>query len=321
MSYKQITQMERYIIQRMRKSRHSFQEIAEVLDRHKSSISREYRRNKHVKRVYIANRAQGQANGRRSRTRRKSQFGSRDWAIIRNLLRQGLSPEQASGVLKRVGLLSISHQTIYTYIWKDKQAGGKLWKRLRQSGKQRRKGYGKSDSRGRLQGKRKIEDRPKIVDERRRKGDYEIDLVHGSKRSKQCILVLVDRKTRMVFIRKLRDKSMAEVNRAMIPILKKLRAITVTADNGSEFHDYKRVEKLTGSEFYFANSYASWERGTCENTNGLIRQYLPKNKTMVGVSQWECNRIAKRLNQRPRKILHYKSPEELFYGIPLSLHF
>lgn len=172
------------------------------------------------------------------------------------------------------------------------------------------------NSRGILRGKRDISERPEAADKRLGKGHFEMDLVHGD-RSRGCILTLVDRKTRLVFIRKLKDKSIEEVGKALVPVIRHHQIQNITSDNGPGFHDYKRVETLTGVKFYFAKPYPSWERGTSENTNGLIRQYLPKWMSMTRVTQWDCNAIAQRLNRRPRKILNLTIPEEAHYGLSL----
>ena len=229
--------------------------------------------------------------------------------MVRGFLRLDWSPEQIALTLRYDQMLQISHETIYRYVWKDKSRGGELYKHLRQSRKRRRKRYRASDSRGILRGKRSLAERPKEAEKRLKKGHVEIDLVHGAK-TKDCVLTLVDRRTRLVIIRKLKDKTMPAVNRALIAMIRRYQIRTVTADNGSEFHDYKYIEQRTGVTFYFAAPYHSWERGTSENTNGLIRQYLPKTRSMKGVTQWTCNAIANRLNRRPRKVLNMRTPEE-----------
>lgn len=263
--------------------------------------------------TYTVERAQEHANGRRSRSRKGPQFSGEEWSRVCAFLKMDWSPEQVSLVFRENALLSISHETIYRYIWRDKREGGQLYRHLRQSCKQKRKRNGAHDSRGILRGKRDISERPMAAEKRLEKGHVEIDLMHGA-RSKGCILTLVDRKTRWVSIRKLKAKTMGEVNRALVPLIRRHQIKTLTADNGSEFHAYKRVEKLTGATFYFAKPYHSWERGTNENTNGLIRQYLPKSYSMEGTTQWDCNSIAQRLNSRPRKILDLCSPNQAHYA-------
>ena len=318
MSHRQITQNERYLIHHHLRQGICPAGIGRMLNRHRSTIGREVRRNVHGNGAYIDWIAQEHANGRRSRSRKGPQFSSEQWSLISRYLQQDWSPEQVSLVFCLYAVVNISHETIYRYIWKDKRNGGVLYRHLRQSGKQKRKRYGAHDSRGILRGKRDISERPEAAEKRLEKGHFEVDLVHGD-RSHGCILTLVDRKTRLVFIRKLKDKSMEEVGRALVPVIRHHQIRTITADNGSEFHNYKRVESLTGVKFYFAKPYHSWERGTSENTNGLIRQYLPKQASMVDVTQWDCNAIAQRLNSRPRKILNLSTPEQAHYGLPTLL--
>ena len=320
MSHKQITQDERYLIHHHLRQGLNAAQIGRLLNRHRSTICREVRRNVHGNGSYIDWIAQEHAGGRRSRCRKKPQFTPRQWAIVCRFLRLDWSPEQISLVLRLYGVVQISHETIYRHVWKDKHRGGVLYRHLRQSRKRRRKRYRASDSRGVLRGKRSLSERPEAATRRLEKGHFEVDLVHGATTC-DCILTLVDRKTRLVFIRKLKDKTMQAVTAALVPLIRQLQIRTVTADNGSEFHDYERIERLTGVKFFFAAPYHSWERGTSENTNGLIRQYLPKKASMVGVTQWECNAIAKRLNRRPRKILNLSTPEQAHYGLPRLLHF
>lgn len=318
MRYRQITQEERYRIHYHRRQGLCAAEIARELGRHRSTISRELARNLHHPDYpcYLPDIAQEHANGRRSRSRRGPQFGPAAWRLVRRYLRLDWSPEQISLVLGHYSILYISHETIYRHIWRDKRRGGLLYRHLRQSPKHRRKRYRANDSRGILKGKRDITERPSAAEGRSVQGHVEVDLMFGA-RSRGCILTVVDRKTRLVLIRKLRDKSMEEVCRVLIPLIRRHRIRTLTVDNGSEFHDYARIERLTGAKFYFAKPYHAWERGTSENTNGLIRQYLPRSMSMVRVTQWECNAIARRLNRRPRKILHLQTPEQAHFGFTL----
>jgi len=318
--YKQITYIERTLIGQLRQRYLSFRQIADVLGRAPSTISREINRNRCNDTQYRVLRAQEHTNARRRISRKKTQFKDLDWKIVAYLLREYWSPEQISLVLGLKKKLDISHQTIYTYIHKDRKHGGTLWKFLRQSGKKRRKGYGRSDSRGVLRGKRELLKRPTGANNRSRKGHFEIDLVHG-RGSKDCILTLVDRKTRLTIIKKLPNKSMFPISKSLIETIKEFNIKSVTADNGTEWHDFKTVEKKTKIKFFFARPYASWERGTNENTNGLIRQFLPKKKSMKHISQRECNWIAKKLNRRPRKILNLDTPSYCHFGLPQMLHF
>lgn len=309
MSHKQITQDERYSIDHYRRQGLCAAEIGRRLGRHPTTIARELRRNKHTGTSYYPLIAQAHANGRRSRSRKVRQFCAAEWSLVVQLVEEKWSPEQISLVLHRDGRLKISHETIYQYILKDKRAGGDLYLHLRHSVKRRRKRYNAHDSRGRLAGKRGLEERPEAATDRTEIGHVEADLVHG-KGSRDCILTIVDRKSRLLAIFKLRNKTMAEVNRALIKAIRDFHIQTVTLDNGSEYHDYKSIETLTGVKFYFAAPYHSWERGSSENANGLIRQYLPKGASMAHTSQRMCNAIANKLNRRPRKILNLLTPEQ-----------
>ena len=309
MGYKQLASEERYIIARRRCEGRCAAEIARELGRHASTVSREVRRNLHQGNNYTWERAHEHAVARRRRSRKVLQFGARAWALVCRQLLEDWSPEQIALVFRRDGILQISHETIYRYVWRDKLGGGYLYKHLRHSVKRRRKRYRSNDSRGILRGKRGLEERPATANERQELGHVEVDLVHGAG-SQACVLTVVDRKSRKVSIRKLRNKTMGEVNRALVILIQRERVRTVTVDNGSEYHDYERIERLTAVRFYFAAPYHSWERGTSENTNGLIRQYLPKRQSMAAVTQWECNAIARRLNRRPRKILGLLTPED-----------
>ena len=197
----------------------------------------------------------------------------------------------------------------------DKRSGGDLHTHLRCSPKKRRKRYGAYDSRGRLAGKRHISERPAGARNRSRVGHWEMDTVAGSSDG-QGVVTLVERKTGYTLIGKLRSRTVAEVNREAVRLIKTAcgPVRTITADNGTEFHSYKRIEQATGVKFYFATPHHAWERGTNENTNGLIRQYLPKRTSMAQVTQHDCNRIAKALNTRPRKRYDYDTPEERFHA-------
>ncbi|HUR39992.1 MAG TPA: IS30 family transposase [Verrucomicrobiae bacterium] len=318
MMYNQITSGERYTLAALHVQGLSQAAIARHMGRHPSTVSRELKRNStRYDGAYRPLKANERTNGRRSRSRRNRHFGPEDLHLVEELLREKFSPEQVAGYLSGVGLLNISHETIYQHIWRDLENGGALWKHLRCSPKQRRKRYGRYDSRGRLAGKKMIEQRPAEVETREEPGHWEMDTVMGRHASAHCIVTLVERKTGYVIIGKLRDRTKEVVTARVIALIQRHRRLfkTITADNGTEFHDYKKIEKATGVSIYFAHPYHSWERGTNENTNGLIRQYLPKRVSMGRVTQHRCNAIALQLNIRPRKRHGFKSPvEKLLYA-------
>jgi IS30 family transposase len=234
---------------------------------------------------------------------------------VESLLREEWSPEQVAGTLREAGELSISHETIYRYVWADRARGGDLYKKLRCALKKRRKRYRSYDRRGRLTGKRPLSARPASVERRQSVGHWEIDTVMGVG-NEHCVVTLVERATGYVLIGKLRARTMGDAARRTIQLIRRHpeKFRTITADNGTEFHSYKVVENATGVKFYFATPHHAWERGTNENTNGLIRQYLAKRKSMAHVTQHDCNRISRKLNTRPRKRYNYQTPEERFYA-------
>lgn len=314
MSYQQVTDRERYFISGALAKGLSKTFIAQILKRHRSTIHREIERNKDSKGHYKYLIAQGTAMNRLRVSRRNSYFTEAVWALVKSNIKTEWAPEQVVGKLAQAGGPRMHWGTIYREIKRDKRKGGRLFKHLRQANKKRRKRNGRPDSRGVLRGKRNISERPKAANERSELGHCEADLVRGF-RAQGWVLTLIDRNARLVRIRKLRGKSVEEVNRKLIPILRELGVKTVTVDNGCEFHGYKEVEKATGALFYFANPHRSWERGSVENMNGLIRQYLPKWMPLTHLTQAKCNFIEKRLNQRPRKILDFKTPEERYYGV------
>ena len=313
--YRQITAQERYALGLLRQQGWSTAEIARVLGRHRSTIGREVRRNGTPHDAcYRPQLADWYARGRRARSRRNRQFTAADWARIEALLRQNWSPEQVAGRLRLQGELAISHETIYRYIWADKWAGGQLYRHLRGARKRLRKRYGAYDSRGRLAGKRPITARPAAANDRTHVGHWEADTMLGDSQAGPCVLSLVERKTGYLVLGQLRRRAGAEVNRRARPLIRRQpRPVqTITVDNGTEFHAYAALERATTARFYFATPHHAWERGTKENTNGLLRQYLPKGLSMAHLTQHDCNRIATTLNRRPRKRLGYRTPEECY---------
>ena len=314
MGYLQLTHGERYVIARMRARAKSLREISRCLGRSVSTISREVQRNAcpHDG-FYRAHKAHSRAMVRRAKSRKNSQYGLQEWAQVRAQLKRWWSPKQISGRRRLKKRRSISHETIYRYVRRDRSRGGQLWREMRIMSKVGRKRRGSPATRGRLLGKRSISERPPEVDAKQEIGHYEGDTVMGSDQ-RHCILTLVERVTGLVVIKKLmartKEQASSALARAIIGLKGKIK--TITLDNGTEFHDYESVEKQLGVKFYFARPYHSWERGANENTNGLIRQYLPKGMCMKSLTQAECNRIAKELNDRPRERLGFRTPAEVF---------
>lgn len=312
--YTQLTDEERAVIGKMLCHRLSVRAISRILERSPSTVSREIRRNAYPNRdCYISYHAGRMARGRRRRARQGTTYTALQLERVEELLKRDYSPEQITGYLRKRRELRISHETIYRHLLADKKRGGELYKYLRCRGrKQRRKRYGAYDSRGRLAGKRPLAERPDGATNRSRIGHWEIDTVMGKNRA--CILTLVDRKTGYVMIGKLKARTIQQTNYRLAKLVERHaeKFRTITADNGCEFHGYQQVEETHGFKFYFAAPHHSWERGSNENANGLIRQYLPKGKCLNNLTQDQCDRIANKLNARPRKRYGYKTPEELF---------
>jgi IS30 family transposase len=210
--------------------------------------------------------------------------------------------------------VSISHERIYQHIWQDKRRGGKLYRHLPQSGKRRKK-YGSKDKRGQLANRVSIEERPKIVDEKSRLGDWEIDTVIG-KNHQRALVTIVEQVSKFTLIEKVDNKQSDTVTAATITLLKPYQGdklFTITADNGKEFAGHEKIAQALDLKVYFAHPYSSWERGVNENTNGLIRQYFPKGSCFEGITEADVGKVMERLNHRPRKTLNYKTPFEVFF--------
>jgi len=318
MSYRHLSSEERHQIAAMRGLRVEMKEIAEALGRHRSTVYREVKRNQSVHDGgYRATHSIWKASGRKRRSRRNLRYGKEAFAPIEALVRGELSPEQIVGRSNLEGRKVMSHETIYKWIWADKRRGGSLWMHLRGARKIKRKRYGRKDSRGRLAGKTMIDQRPAVVERRQRIGDWEIDTIHG--RGKACVVTVVERKTGLLRMGRLPGATMEATLDRTVGILweDRERVLTITSDNGTEFHNYKELELALETKVYFATPHHAWERGTNENTNGLIRQYLPKGMALNKLTQNDCNRIAEILNNRPRLRHGFLTPNEMYYDTPV----
>lgn len=318
MNYEHIESEERYAIAAMRGQYIKISEIARRLGRHRSTIYRELKRNASVHDgQYRASHACQKASGRQKRSKRNMRYKRPQFSRIERLIRKELSPDQVVGRHVLEGQPVMSHETIYKWIWLDKKNGGTLWQSLRGACKQRRKRYAANDSRGRLAGKKMIGERPAVVERRSRIGDWEIDTVHGT--TKAGVVTIVERRSGLVRIGKLHRITKEQTGKRTIRLLlsDKHRVKTITADNGAEFHGYQRIERALETSVYFATPHQAWERGTNENTNGLIRQYLPKGTPLDELTQSTCTQIANTLNNRPRKRLGYKTPNEVYHQLPI----
>lgn len=315
-TYHQLTQEQRYQIYVLRKTKHSLSEIAVVIGVHKSSVSRELKRN-HGKRGYRPQQAHQLASERRHKS--VPRITAEVWAVVESLLRQDWSPEQISGRLKKEQKVCISHEWIYQRVLANKRAGGDLYKHLRCQ-KKRRKRYGTYDRRGKLPNCRSIEERPASANTRKRLGDWEVDTLIG-KQQKHAMLTLTERKSRFTLLGKVSRRTAQAVRqqvcKLLLPVKDKVH--TLTSDHGREFADHERIAETLQLKFYFAHPYAAWERGTNENTNGLLRQYFPKKSDFQAISNKKMEQAMSKLNFRPRKSLRFKTPFEVFYTTSVAL--
>lgn len=321
MSYNHLTMNERNVIYRMQWQGYSDAEIARCLGRHRSTIGRECKRNRSCRGSYDAGTAQALANSKRRAHLRRPKTGHRRlMAYVTQRLEAEWSPEQIAGRLSSCGsaALTISHTTIYRWIWSDPQRAARFRPFLRIAQKPRRKPYGKPSRRGQILGKRSIDERPQEANQRQRLGDWEGDTIVGRGR-KGYLVTCVDRASRYLMARKVKTCASEPVAERLQETIGKLPASkrhTLTLDNGREFARPIELERRLSLQIFFAHPYHSWERGTNENTNGLLRQYMPKSSDLSLVTDKQLRSYVCALNHRPRKCLGYRSPFEVFHNRP-----
>ena len=306
MTYHHLSQEERYQISALLKAGLTQAQISLNLGRHKSTISREVSRNSGL-RGYRPRQACLMAENRALNSRNARQITDADWLCVESYLREQWSPEQIASEV------SMSHETIYRHVYADKAIGGDLYKSLRCQRKRRKRYAGGRDRRGQILGRRPICERPRHIEERLQIGHWEGDTLIG-KSHKHAIVSLVERKSGYAVLAKVEKKTADLVSTAIIKRLMPIseRVQTLTFDNGKEFANHASIDKALGSTTYFADPYSSWQRGSNENLNGLIRQYIPKSRPLSTVTDNELEKIERLLNTRPRKRLGYKTPIEIF---------
>ena len=312
--YNQLTEVQRYQIEALKKAKKEQKEIAVIVGVSASTISREIRRNSGL-RGYRPKQAHATAMIRRRESSKAVKMTAELVAVIEIKLRMDWSPDQVSGWLDQEKQIALSHERIYQHVWSDKCQGGDLYRHLRQSKKKRKKQYGSRDKRGQIRNRISIDDRPEIVEQKTRIGDWEIDTVIG-KNHRGALVTIVDRVSKFTLIKKVDSKHARVVTNATITLLKPYldKTLTITADNGKEFADHEKLTERLGSKVYFAHPYRSWERGLNENTNGLIRQYFTKGSSFENISDEQVEAVMKKLNYRPRKTLNYKTPHSVFFA-------
>ncbi|WP_445355685.1 IS30 family transposase [Microbulbifer sp. EKSA008] len=319
MSYYQLSENERYQIYSLKKAGHSQRAIAKLLERHPATISRELRRNTGL-RGYRPGQAHKLSELRRRQAYKAQKVTDGVWQQIVILTRKELSPQQTASYLKRHTGVSLHHETIYQLIYLDQANGGDLYKHLRIASKPYRKRYGKYDRRGKIKNRVSIDERPAVVDRMYRIGDWEGDTVIGKGRG-GALLTMVERKTLFTVIVRLTGKRSGLLAEAavshMVSFKDKIK--TITFDNGLEFAGHETIAEGLEANIYFAHPYSSWERGINENTNGLIRQYFPKDIDFNKVTDEQVQFVMDRLNSRPRASRGGRSPNELFIGLQADL--
>ena len=314
MNYQQLTEGQRYQIALLYENNFSFAEIGRRIGVNKSTISREVRRNRTAD-GYFPDKAQNMCYARRTAAAKKV-MNPETVCFVEFALEWKWSPEQISGIGQIISM-PVSHEWIYQHVYADKARGGELYKHLRQEKRRYRKGYGKK--RSPIPDAVSIELRPAVVDERSRLGDWEADLVLG-KQGTGAIVTLAERKSRIYLTRKVFSKCAVEVSNAIISLLSEYKDVchTITFDNGGEFSEHKAIAKALEADMYFAHPYASYERGLNENTNGLLRQFIPKGTDLRTVSEEDLQRYQGALNSRPRKCLGFRQPSVVFAELRMA---
>ncbi len=306
----QITKEQRYTISVMLEHGKSPTEIALLINKHKSTIYREIKRNADKRNgSYKSELAEKKCRDRHKHKQKHKRFTPEIEHQVKELLVEDYSPEQVVGYYRNKGVFCVSHERIYQYIWEDKKRKGDLYTHLRRQGRKYRKRGNSKDNRGIIKGRIDIENRPDIVEKRIRFGDLEVDLIIGANH-KSVIVTINDRASGVLKMKKVKSKNAKLVAQAIKDLLEEWMPylFTITSDNGKEFAAHKDIAEYLNIDFYFAKPYHSWERGSNENLNGLIRQYIKKKTDFRTLSDEYVKSIETKLNNRPRKRFNFKTP-------------
>lgn len=312
--YKHLTQEQRYKLEALLKAGIKKTLIAVQLGIDRSTLYREFERNKQKRGGYNGAFAQELSDERKERfSKQRKMNPTMEKYITNKLIQEQWSPEQIKGYCDANNIDMVSHERIYQFIWEDKQHGGTLHQHLRTGNKKYRKRYGSGKASRGILNRVPIDLRPKVVDEKSRFGDWEIDTIIGKNR-KGAIVVIVERKSGFFLMKKLKGKDALALAKAVLRLLApfKSKVFTITSDNGLEFAEHEIMARKLEAKFYFAHPYSSWERGLSENTNKLVRQYIPKKTSFENITDMEINEINMKINKRPRKKLGFKSPLFVF---------
>jgi len=314
-NYTHIRVEQRIKIEALLKAGHKAPFIAKQLDIDRSSIYRELKRNQTKTGKYNAAFAQELSEEQKERFSHNRSFTfSMEKFIIEKLSKEQWSPEQIWGYCKENSIDMVSHESIYKFVYQDKDKGGMLYKNLRVASKKYRKRYRSGKiKRGIIKDKISIDERPEYINNKQSAGHWEIDTIVG-KDHKGAIVTIAERATAFVLIAKLNGKNAQELAEAVVKLMMPFKelVLSITSDNGTEFAMHKYISKKLGTLFYFAHPYSSWERGLNEYTNRLIRQYIPKKTDFKDINHLYINEITMKLNRRPRKKLNYNTPGKVF---------
>lgn len=311
MGYRQVTHEDRIYIKASLDAGLSNTNIADKLGFDKSTIGREIRRNC-GRRGYRLRQAKRNADKRRASRNGPYKMNPVIMSMIMERLEQKWSPEQISNRLRVEGKPYVSDKTIYNFIDKDRHEGGELWRNLRRSRRRRQRRFPSEERRGKIKNARPISKRSRKARKRRKLGHWERDTMLGGDR-KTCVLVITDRKSRFNKFVKLNRRYAKRVTKETIVALKGLPLKSITNDRGQEFSDHKKCSKRLKVKIYFCDPYSSYQRGTNENRIGILRQYIPKKMDIKQVSKNRLEKIEFEINNRPMKILAWRTPYEVIY--------
>ena len=313
--YNHINTTQRIELATLYRNGYSVSQISRQLKLHRSTVYRELKRNSRPRGSYEAYYANNLSEIRKERFAKNRKFTSQMIILIKEKLKnQQWSPEQINGYCIQNNIPMVSHERIYQYIYQDKENGGKLFEHLRTGKKKYKKRYGKNKNRKIIiKNKVSIDDRPEIITNKQRYGDWEIDTIIG-KNHKGAIVTVVERKSSFILIRKLKGKNASELAIETIRLMMPYKELvhSITSDNGLEFANHEYIAQKLNAQFYFAHPYSSWERGLSEYSNKLIRQYIPKKSSFNEFSTEYLNEVNMKLNNRPRKLLNFNSPLNVF---------
>lgn len=309
MNYAQFIIEERTCIARYLKDKVSIPVIAELIGRSPSSVYREIERNSDEHGHYDPSLAEVKATLRKKNKKNHLKYSEEQKQKIEPCLLQRWSPEQIVGYYREQGESFVCHKTIYRWLRKGKLLHGDI-SCLRRKGKK----YKRRTDVNRMSGGKSIHDRPQEAKKRERIGDWELDTVVGCKGTTACLVTIVDRKSRYLKATLLPDRKAFRVARAIETLLKEDVVHTLTADNGKEFSDFYQVEEALNTDVFFADPYASWQRGTNENTNGLLREFIPKGIDISTFTNEQVQEFVYMINTRPRKVLKFKTNEQVYFS-------